>query len=123
MQSIIEYHGTWRISPLFSPRRANSKVAKAKRAFAALEEEASFLLVTYGSDESGGWQQLDRPLRTITTVDRFALVEHDGETWRMRMLQAPELQRPMGHSDDFSLLVGIRRDRGISCSGMESARP
>ena len=110
-KSILDDPGTWRMSPLFSPRRAKATIAKAKRAFAALEDGTSFLLVYYGNDGSGGWQRLDRPLRTITTVDRFALVEHDGDMWRMRMLQVPELRRAMGHGDDFKLPVGSRRDR------------
>ena len=110
-KSILDDPGTWRMSPLFSPRRAKATITKAKRAFAALEHRKSFLLVYYGNDGSGGWQRIDRPLRTITTVDRFALVEHDGEMWRMRMLQVPELRRAMGHGDDFKLPVGTRRDR------------
>ncbi len=110
-KSILDEPGTWRMSPLFSPRRAKATITKAKRAFATLREGTSFLLVYYGNDGSGGWQPLDRPLRTITTVDRFALVEHDGDMWRMRMLQVPELRRAMGHSDDFKLPVGTRRDR------------
>ena len=110
-KSILDDPGTWRMSPLFSPRRAKATITKAKRAFAALEEGTSFLLVYYGNDGSGGWQPLDRPLRTITTVDRFAFVEHDGDMWRMRMLQVPELRRAMGHENDFQLPVGTRRDR------------
>ncbi len=111
VESILDDPETWRMSPLFSPRRAKATITKAKRAFAALEKGKSFLLVYYGSDGSGGWQRIDRPLRTITTVDRFALVKHDGEMWRMRMLQVPELRRAMGHGDDFKLPVGTRRDR------------
>ena len=110
-KSILDDPGIWRTSPLFGPRRAKSTIAKAERAFAALEKDASFLLVYYGNDGSGGWQPLDRPLRTITTVDRFALVEHDGDMWRIRMLQVPELRRAMGHGDDFKLPMGTRRDR------------
>ena len=110
-KSILDDPGAWRMSPLFSPRRAKATITKAKRAFAALEDGTSFLLVYYGNDGSGGWQPLDRPLRTITTVDRFALVEHDGDMWSMRMLQVPELKRAMGHGDDFKLPVGTRRDR------------
>ena len=109
--SILDDPGTWRMSPLFSPRRAKATIAKVKRAFAELAEGSSFLLVYYGTDGSGGWQPLDRPLRTITTVDRFALVEYDGDIWRMRMLQVPELQRAMGHDDDFKLPIGTRRER------------
>jgi DNA (cytosine-5)-methyltransferase 1 len=110
-RSILDDPGTWRMSPLFSARRAKATITKAKRAFAAQKEGTSFLLVYYGNDGSGGWQPLDRPLRTITTVDRFALVEHDGDMWRMRMLQVPELRRAMGHGSDFKLPVGTRRDR------------
>lgn len=110
-ESILDDPGTWRMSPLFSQRRAKATIAKAERAFGALEEESSFLLVYYGNDGSGGWQPLDRPLRTITTVDRFALVEHDGDVWKMRMLQVPELRRAMGHGNNFKLPIGTRRDQ------------
>lgn len=68
-------------------------------------------MVYYGSDGSGGWQPLDRPLRTVTTIDRFALIEHDGKVPRMRMLQVPELKRAMGFCEDFEFPVGTRRDR------------
>lgn len=111
VKSILDAPGTWRTSPLFTAKRASATLERAARGFEALGERTSFLLVYYGTDGCGGWQPLDRPLRTITTVDRFALVEHDGETWRMRMLQVPELKRAMGFSDDFRLPVGTRRDR------------
>ena len=65
----------------------------------------------YGNDGSGGWQRLDRPLRTVTTLNRFALIRHDGTEPRMRMLQVPELKRAMGFGDDFDFPVGTRRDR------------
>ena len=109
--SILDAPGTWKTSPLFTSRRAAATLQRAARGFAALGERTSFLLVYYGTDGSGGWQPLDRPLRTITTIDRFALVEHDGNMWRMRMLQVPELKRAMGFSDDFRLPVGTRRDQ------------
>ena len=110
-KSILDATGTWKTSPLFSRKRAKATLARAKRGFKALGSKTSFLLVYYSNDGSGGWQALDRPLRTITTVDRFALVEHDGKVWRMRMLQVPELKRAMGFNDDFKLPVGTRRDR------------
>jgi hypothetical protein len=47
----------------------------------------------------------------ITTVDRFALVEHSGSAWTMRMLQVPELKRGMGLGQDFILPCGTRRER------------
>ncbi len=110
-ESILDPSGTWKTSPLDKENRAKATLERARRGFEALGHEASFLLVYYGSDGSGGWQPLNRPLRTITTVDRFALVEHDGNRSRMRMLQVPELKRAMGFSDDFELPTGTRRDR------------
>ena len=110
-KSVLDPPGTWKMAPLFDKRRASATVERAGRGFQALGEEASFLLVYYGNDGSGGWQRLDRPLRTITTVDRFALVQHDGHEPRMRMLQVPELKRAMGFDEDFNLPIGSRRDR------------
>jgi DNA (cytosine-5)-methyltransferase 1 len=74
-------------------------------------QESSFLLVYYGTDGCGGWQRLDKPLRTVTTVDRFALVEPGATGHRMRMLQVSELQRAMGFKGDYQLKVGSRRDK------------
>ena len=110
-RSVLDDRGTWRTSPLFSPRRAKATLARAGRAFEALGRQDGFLVVYYGSDGSGGWQRLDRPLRTITTIDRFGLVEHDGDIWTLRMLQVPELRRAMGLAADFKLPLGTRRDR------------
>lgn len=109
--SILDPPGTWKTSLLFQEKRAKATEERAKRGFQALGEEANFLLVYYGSDGSGGWQPLDRPLRTVTTIDRFALIEHDGKVPRMRMLQVPELKRAMGFCEDFKFPVGTRRDR------------
>ncbi len=111
VKSILDSVGVWKTSALFDERRATATLERAQRGFQALGEEASFLLVYYGNDGSGGWQPLDRPLRTITTVDRFALVQHDGRESRMRMLQVPELKRAMGFDESFKLLIGTRRDR------------
>ena len=111
VQSILDAPGTWKTSPLFTPKRAKATLERAQRGINALADGTSFLVVYYGTDGCGGWQSLDRPLRTITTVDRFALVEHNGQQWRIRMLQVPELKRAMGIGDDFQLPVGTRRDR------------
>ena len=54
---------------------------------------------------------MNRPLRTVTTLDRFALVQHNQYEPRMRMLQVPELKRAMGYDEHFKLPVGTRRDR------------
>lgn len=111
VKSILDATGTWKTTPLYRENRAEATLERVKRACNVLGERESFLVVYYGSDGSGGWQPLNRPLRTITTVDRFALVEHDGEMWRIRMLQVPELKRAMGFSNEFQLPVGTRRDK------------
>ena len=110
-RSVLDPPNAWKTSALFQERRASATLNRAKRGFEALGPDASFLLVYYGNDGAGGWQSLDRPLRTITTLDRFALVRHDGREPRIRMLQVPELKRAMGFDDDFKLPVGTRRDR------------
>ena len=84
---------------------------RADRGFEALGTSASFLLVYYSNDGSGGWQRLHRPLRTITTVDRFALIEQGQDGPTMRMLQVPELRRAMGFDDEFKMPLGTRRDK------------
>lgn len=110
-RSVLDPAGLWKTSPLFSERRAPATIARAERAFRALGADSDFLLVYYGNDGAGGWQPLHRPLRTITTLDRFALIQHDGNEPRMRMLQVPELKRAMGFEEDFTLPFGSRRDR------------
>ncbi len=78
---------------------------------AELGENRSFLLVYYGSDYAGGWQRLSTSLRTITTLDRFALVKPRKKGHVMRMLQVPELKAAMGMPAIFSLGSGTRRDQ------------
>jgi DNA (cytosine-5)-methyltransferase 1 len=77
----------------------------------AVGVNSPFLLVYYGSDHGGGWQSLSRPLRTITTLDRFALVKPSANGHVMRMLQVPELQAAMGMPPAMRLSIGTRRDR------------
>jgi DNA (cytosine-5)-methyltransferase 1 len=108
---ILDEPGTWRTSPLFHPRRATATLQRAERAFESVGRDTPFLIVYYGSDGSGGWQALDRPLRTITTVDRFALVQPTAEGHQMRMLQVPELARAMGVDRTYRLDLGSRRER------------
>lgn len=63
------------------------------------------LIVYYGSGPQ--WMHLDRPCRTVPTVDRFGLVTSDD---RFRMLQPCELRRIMGFPVDYHL-AGTRRDQ------------
>lgn len=110
--SILAKPGKYTSRPLFSDRRAPATLERAKRAMDALPSREPFLIVYYGSDGSGGWQPLNRPLRTITTLDRFGLVTWEGRTAVLRMLQVDELSRAMGFDRAYSLDgVGQRRDR------------
>jgi DNA (cytosine-5)-methyltransferase 1 len=111
VRGILDRPGTWQTQPLYADNRAPPTIERAERGFKALGKSESFLLVYYGSDGGGGWQALDRPLRTITTVDRFALVEPTSKGPTMRMLQVPELKRAMGFDDSFDLCIGTRRQR------------
>ena len=109
---IVDLNGTYKWTPLRQPNRATATLERAERGIAAMGTDKPFLLVYYGSDGGGGWQKLDRPLRTITTVDRFALVKPDKEHGHvMRMLQVPELQAAMGMPAKMKLEAGTRRDR------------
>jgi DNA (cytosine-5)-methyltransferase 1 len=109
--SILDPAGTWNAGPLFTPKRAKDTVARAERAIKQLGKNVSFLIVYYSTDGGGGWQTLDRPLRTLTTVDRFGLVEWQNGEATLRMLQVPELKRAMGFDFDYELSQGTRRDR------------
>ncbi|MGC1301963.1 MAG: DNA cytosine methyltransferase [Caulobacteraceae bacterium] len=108
--SILDPEGTWLSRPLFGKGRAQATVKRARRAIAELGVGQSFLIVYYGSDGSGGWQSLDRPLRTLTTLDRFGLVTWRRKTAMLRMLQPPELARAMGLDANY-ILKGSRRER------------
>ena len=109
---IVDLNGTYKWTPLRAPKRATATLARAERGIAVMGADKPFLLVYYGSDGGGGWQKLNRPLRTITTVDRFALVKPDKEHGHvMRMLQVPELQAAMGMPVKMKLEAGTRRDR------------
>lgn len=109
---IVDMNGMYKWTPLRQPKRAKATLERAERGFAALGKTKPFLLVYYGSDGGGGWQRLNRPLRTITTVDRFALVKPDPQHGHvMRMLQVPELKAAMGMPPKMKLESGSRRDR------------
>jgi len=108
---ILDKAGTWKTTPLFRKGRAEGTLERARRGIKSLGEGKDFLVVYYGSDRAGGWQTLDRPLRTLTTLDRFGLVQWDEGEPRLRMLQVPELKRAMGLSSGYALNHGSRRDQ------------
>lgn len=105
----------WPTSSLFANGRATPTTNRAKRGFEVLGKSTPFLLVYYGSDGAGGWQDLDRPLRTITTLDRFALLVprkvKKRRRYNIRMLQPPELAAAMGFPDDYKWPESTRREK------------
>lgn len=111
VRDILDADDQWRMTPLFRKGRATDTIARARRAIKKIGGEEGFLIVYYGTDGCGGWQSLDRPLRTVTTADRFALVRPSRHGYRMRMLQVPELKRAMGLNDKFEMPAGTRRDK------------
>lgn len=112
---IIDWERPHLSSPLRKTGRAKATLERADRAIEALGPNVPFIIVYYGSDYAGGWQTLDVPLRTVTTVDRFGLV-----TWRknepyLRMLQPNELLKAMGGGDEHVLPHGSRREKVKLC--------
>lgn len=95
-RDILDPFGTWTAGPLHSPRRSENTLARAQAGIDTLGRGVDFIVVYYGSDKAGGWQTLDRPLRTLTTIDRFGLVQWETGEPTLRMLQVPELRRAMG---------------------------
>jgi DNA (cytosine-5)-methyltransferase 1 len=102
---------SWAFRPMKGRGLAKATWARAHRAMRALGTDEEFLLVYYGTDGAGGWQSLDRPLRTITTLDRFALVRPNGKGHEMRMLQPPELAAAMGFPEDYVWPETARRNK------------
>lgn len=108
---VVNTNGKYNYNPLRTKTRAKGTLERADRAIAEVGRTEPFLIVYYGSDHAGGWQRLSDPLRTITTLDRFALVKREGRDHVMRMLQVPELKKAMGFPASHSMEHGTRRDR------------
>lgn len=115
VRQILDPDGTWPMSPVFTESRAIATKERAQDAINELGKDAEFLIVYYGSGGSKSWQTLDEPLRTVTTVDRFALVKKQSNRWKMRMLQPSELARAMSLPSAHTLPVGSRRERVKVC--------
>lgn len=105
ISTIIEPNGKYGFSHLRKDGRAEKTLQAADRAIATLGNNTPFLLVYYGSGRNGngGWQRIDEPLGTITTLDRFAYVVPDEDGHMMRMLQPEELKLAMGFGPEFKL--------------------
>lgn len=101
----------WKFSYVRQPGRAKATIRRAENAISELGKRTPFIMVYYGSDGSGGFQTLDRPLRTITTLDRFAYVRPNKNGHEMRMLQPPELAAAMGFPAEHVWASSSRRER------------
>lgn len=91
----------------FSNNQRWSKIDKPGRAKATLERVAAgrkqfgdrFVMPYYSSGSGKTGRSLDRPLGTVTTKDRWAVVDGD----RMRMCNAREYAAAMGFREDYKL--------------------
>ncbi len=110
---VLDPPGTHAAKPVYCRPRplAEATIERIQRGRKGVGDADDFIIVYYGSDAAGGWQSLDRPLRTLTTLDRFGLVSGAGRSATLRMLQVPELKRAAGFPDEFKLDRESRRDR------------
>lgn len=113
-RQILAKEGTYKSTPLRKPGRAQATLDRAERAIKELGKGQDFIIVYYGSDYAGGWQSLDVPLRTVTTIDRFGLVTWEKGKPYLRMLQPDELLRAMG-ANKHKLTQGSRREKVKLC--------
>lgn len=100
----------WAYSPVNSPGRAKATLERAERAAQALGD-VPYIMCYYGSDYAGGFQTIDRPLRTVTTLDRFAHIRPNCQGMEMRMLQPPELAAAMGFPTNHRWPDSTRREK------------
>jgi len=85
--------GSWQ--PIEKPGRANATLERVAAGRAAYGDE--FLISYYGNTKVG--RSLDRPIGTITTRDRWAIVRGD----HMRMLSRFECRDAMSFPNDYQL--------------------
>lgn len=96
VSSIIDLNaGKW--SPVDKAGRSTATLARVKAGRAAFGSR--FVMPYYGSGSGLTGRSLDRPLGTVTTRDRWALVDGDN----MRMLITPESKAAMGFRENYIL--------------------
>lgn len=78
-------------------KRTQERVAEGRRVHGP-----RFLVAYYGNEKGG--RSLGRPIGTVTTRDRYAIVDGD----RLRMLNVHEYRRAMGFPDDYVLPANRR---------------
>lgn len=113
--TIIDWSDNYKFTPLYKEGRAQNTLIRAENAINALGKKESFIMVYYGTGD--GWQSIEDPLRTITTLDRFALVKPTSRGHKMRMLQPEELKLAMGFGIDYNLNIGVTRREKVKLMG------
>lgn len=94
--SVLDFNaGRW--SPIHRPGRAPATLARIAAGRAA--HGSRFLAPYYGSGSGETGRSLSRPIGTITTRDRWAVIDGD----RMRMVTADESRAFMGFPASYSL--------------------
>lgn len=101
-ESVIQFDsGKW--SPVNKTGRSTNTLARVAAGRARFGHR--FVMPYYGSGSGLTGRCLSRPLGTVTTVDRWALVDGD----RMRMLTAAENRGAMGFPEDYTLPTNHRQ--------------
>lgn len=96
-------------SPIIKPGRSPKTLRRVSNGRASYGRR--FVMPYYGSGSGLTGRSLDRPLGTVTTKDRWALVDGD----RMRMLAIPEYLAAMGFRADYRLPA--RKDTALQMIG------
>jgi DNA (cytosine-5)-methyltransferase 1 len=98
--SVIDFGaGTW--TPVEKPGRAKATLDRIRTARARFGRR--FVMPYYGSGSGLTGRCLSRPIGTITTKNRWGVVDGD----RMRMLSADETRGFMGFPAGYSLPAGV----------------
>ena len=84
-------------SPVDKPGRATATLERIKNGRQAFGDR--FVAPFYGSGSGKTGRSIERPLGTVTTRDRWAVVDGD----QMRMMQPPEYLAAMGFRPDYEL--------------------
>lgn len=114
-RDVINWKADYPVNELYKEGRAQATLDRAERAIRSMGRGVPFIIVYYGSDYAGGWQSLDVPLRTVTTIDRFGLVTWQCDIPYLRMLQPDELLKAMGGGCEHTLPYGNRREKVKLC--------
>lgn len=103
VSTVIDFGGDgW--SPIYKPGRSKATLARIENGRRQLKTDR-FVTPYYGSGSGLTGRSIDRPIGTITTVDKWAVINGD----RMRMCNVPEYVRMMSFPDDI-VLPEVKRD-------------